>query len=250
MSDHPSELSGKLQHLINASANMVVLTGAGISTESGIPDFRSPGGVWSQFRIIQYDEFMSSEAARLEDWRRRFYMEDQLGEVKPNIGHQRIAEWVMDGRCSALITQNIDGLHQQAGTPDEAIIEIHGNARSARCTSCGTSYDIAECRSQLEREGKSPACTGCGGIIKSNVVMFGEAMPVGAMRAAFEAAQNCDLFLVVGTSLAVFPAADLPMQAKGSGASLVIINREPTSLDGQADLVIHAGIGETFQKIP
>ena len=235
-----------LESLIGEARNMVVLTGAGISTESGIPDFRSPGGIWSQFTIIEYREFMASEEARLEDWRRRFHMEDQLGEVKPNTGHQKIAQWVRDGKCSTLITQNIDGLHQDAGTPADAIIEIHGNARHASCTACGLRHEIAECRKQLEETGRAPRCRECGQIVKSDVVMFGEAMPEAETRAAFEAVQTCDLFLAVGTSLVVYPAADLPMAAKDAGAKLVILNREETPLDRYADLILHAGIGEVL----
>lgn len=238
-----------LESLIGEARNMVVLTGAGISTESGIPDFRSPGGIWSRFRIIEYGEFMASEEARLEDWRRRFFMEDQLGEVKPNAGHEKIAEWVRDGKCSTLITQNIDGLHQEAGTPDEAMIEIHGNARHASCTACGLRHEIAECRKLLEETGHAPRCRECGQIVKSDVVMFGEAMPVAETQAAYEAAQHCDLFLAIGTSLAVYPAADLPAVAKQAGARLVILNREETPLDRHADLVLNAGIGEVLGAI-
>jgi len=238
-----------LESLIGEARNMAVLTGAGISTESGIPDFRSPGGIWSQFTIIDYAEFMASEEARLEDWRRRFFMEDQLGEVKPNVGHEKIAEWVRDGKCSTLITQNIDGLHQEAGTPVEAMIEIHGNARHASCTACGLRHEIAECRKQLEETGHSPRCRECGQIIKSDVVMFGEAMPVAETHAAYEAAQACDLFLAIGTSLVVFPAADLPAVAKQAGAKLVILNREETPLDRYADLVVHAGIGDVLGSL-
>ena len=238
-----------LESLIGEARNMVVLTGAGISTESGIPDFRSPGGIWSQFTIIDYAEFMASEEARLEDWRRRFFMEDQLGEVKPNVGHEKIAEWVRGGKCSTLITQNIDGLHQEAGTPAEAMIEIHGNARHASCAACGLRHEIAECRKQLEETGHSPRCRECGQIVKSDVVMFGQAMPVAETQAAYEAAQHCDLFLAVGTSLVVYPAADLPAVAKQAGAKLVILNRKETPLDGHADLVVHAGIGEVLGAI-
>lgn len=235
-----------LADMVAGARNMVVLTGAGISTESGIPDFRSPGGIWSKFTIIEHAEFMASQDARLEDWRRRFFMEDQLGKAAPNAGHEKITEWVKSGACSTLITQNIDGLHQQAGTPAEAIIEIHGNARHASCTRCGLRHEIAECREHLERTGKAPCCRQCGQIVKSDVVMFGEAMPVEETLAAFEAARSCDLFMAVGTSLAVHPAADLPAEAKQAGAGLVIINREETPLDRYADVVVHAGIGDVL----
>lgn len=231
-----------LRGLIETSRNMVVLTGAGISTESGIPDFRSPGGIWSQYRIIEYREFMADEAARFEDWRRRFAMEDMMGEIKPNVGHEVIAGWVKSGKCSCLITQNIDGLHREAGTPEEAIIEIHGNARSAVCTNCGMRHTIEDCRQQVEA-GNAPVCTSCRGIVKSAVVMFGEMMPEAATDQAFEAAENCDLFLAIGTSLVVHPAASLPVAAKRNGAALVIVNGEETPVDRHADLVVHGRIG-------
>lgn len=239
---------GELRRLVDQASNMVVLTGAGISTESGIPDFRSPGGIWSRFRIIEYREFMESEEARLEDWRRRFAMEDMIGEVRPNIGHEVIAQWVKSGKCSCLITQNIDGLHTVAGTPVEAIIEIHGNARTARCTVCGIGMPLTDCRKQVEEEGHSPVCVSCGGIIKTDVVMFGEAMPEAETDQAFMAAENCDLFLAIGTSLVVRPAADLPLAAKRAGAGLVIINGDDTPLDRYADLVIQEKIGEVFAR--
>lgn len=236
----------ELLEAIACARNMVVLTGAGISTESGIPDFRSPGGIWSRYRIIQFNEFMASEAARIEDWQRRFEMEDQLGVVRPNPGHLAIAGWVGEGRCSTLVTQNIDGLHQEAGTPSDAVIEIHGNARSASCTRCGLEHTIAECRAVLEETGRSPACRECGSIVKSNVVMFGEMMPERETQMAFDAAEACDLFLAIGTSLQVHPAAGLPLAALSAGARLAILNREPTGLDAHADIVVHAGIGETI----
>lgn len=228
---------------------MVVLTGAGISTGSGIPDFRSPGGIWEKFRIIDYSEFITSEAARLEDWRRRFFMEDQLGKVKPNIGHEMVANWVKAGKCSTLVTQNIDGLHFDAGTPEDVTIEIHGNARYAYCIDCDLRHEIAECRQQLETDGTSPKCFDCGGIVKSAVVMFGQAMPERQTKTAFEAAQACDLFIAMGTSLLVNPAASLPQIARDNGAKLVIINRETTPLDPIADLVIHEEIGEVMTKL-
>ncbi len=236
----------ELRRLVDQASNMVVLTGAGISTESGIPDFRSPGGIWSRYRIVEYREFMDSEEARLEDWRRRFAMEDMIGEVRPNIGHAVIANWVKSGKCSCLITQNIDGLHTAAGTPDDAIIEIHGSARSARCTVCGVEASLADCRRQVEETGHSPVCVTCGGVIKSDVVMFGEAMPLAETERAFTAAESCDLFLAIGTSLAVHPAADLPLAAKSAGAELVIINGDHTPLDSHGDLVLQRKIGDVF----
>ncbi|MCG6856882.1 MAG: Sir2 family NAD-dependent protein deacetylase [Salaquimonas sp.] len=234
----------ELSRLIDEAETVAVLTGAGISTESGIPDFRSPGGIWSKFRIIDHSEFMTSEAARLEDWRRRFFMEDQLGEVKPNRGHQMIARLIASGKSPAVITQNIDGLHQVSGVPDEQVIEVHGNARHANCTFCGARHEIAECRQMLEATGKAPVCRQCGSIVKSAVIMFGEAMPEKAFARAVRLAEDCDLFLAMGTSLVVHPAALLPKYALRAGAKLVIVNREATELDPLADLVLNGEIGE------
>jgi len=234
----------ELARLVYEAKTVAVLTGAGISTESGIPDFRSPGGIWSQFRIIEYAEFMASEKARLEDWRRRFAMEDQLGEVKPNRGHEMIARLVASGKCPAVITQNIDGLHQASGIPDDKVIEVHGTARHARCTFCGTRHEIAECRAMLEKTARAPVCRECGSVVKSAVVMLGEAMPEVAFARAVEVAENCDLFLTMGTSLVVHPAASLPVHALRAGAKLAIVNREPTGLDDYATLVLNGEIGE------
>ncbi len=232
-----------LGELVNWAQDIVVLTGAGISTESGIPDFRSPGGIWEKFRIVEYPEYMASEEARIEDWARRFYMKDQIGEVEPNAGHHKIAEWIEKDKCAGLITQNIDGLHQRAGVPDNKIIEIHGNATTASCTDCGTKHTMDQCRGLFEASGESPKCTACGGIIKTDVVMFGEAMPVAATNAAFDLAQTADLFIVIGTSLVVQPAATLPLHAQRAGAKFAIVNRDATELDRFADCVVNGEIG-------
>jgi len=237
-------MDARLARFIDEARLVAILTGAGISTESGIPDFRSPGGIWSKYRIIEYPEFMRSEAARLEDWRRRFDMEDALGTVKPSRGHAFVAGLVGSGKTPSVITQNIDGLHQQSGIPNECVIELHGNARHALCTACGLRHEIAECRAMLEASGHAPTCRACGGIVKSAVVMFDEAMPEAEMARAREIAELCDAFIAIGTSLVVQPAALLPVWAKRSGAILAILNREPTDLDPYADLVIHGEIGE------
>ena len=240
-------MNSKLRAIIEQSNHICVLTGAGISTESGIPDFRSPGGIWSQYRIIEYGEFIASPEARLEDWRRRFDMEDQLGVVEPNSGHDWIAKLVESGKCFAVVTQNIDGLHQQAGVPDDKIIELHGTARHAICLECGQRHEIAQCRERLQSTGRAPDCNKCGGVVKSAVIMFGEAMPEAALSHATQAAQSCDLFIAMGTSLVVQPAALLPIYAKRAGAKLAIVNREPTDLDDFADHVIHGEIGQILQ---
>ncbi|MGI9350260.1 MAG: SIR2 family NAD-dependent protein deacylase [Rhizobiaceae bacterium] len=238
-----------LKDLIDVASSMVVLTGAGISTESGVPDFRSPGGLWEQFRIVQYGEYVESEEARIEDWQRRFFMKDQIGSVEPNIGHTKIAEWIESGKCTGLVTQNVDGLHQRGGVPQERIIEIHGNATTSSCISCGKNHDMELCRSLFESSGKSPKCQSCGGLVKADIVMFGEKMPVSETNRAFELAEQADLFIAIGTSLVVQPAAALPLHAKRNGAKMAILNREPTELDRFSDCVVNGEIGTVLGHI-
>ncbi len=231
-----------LRRLIGASKRIVALTGAGISTESGIPDFRSPGGIWSRMQPITFQEFVASEAARLEDWRRRFRMNEDFAIAEPNAGHLLLTRLHDEGRLQAAITQNIDGLHARAGLPAEKLIEIHGNATHGRCLDCAAAMPLAEVRRLIETTAASPRCA-CGGLVKAAVVSFGERMPEAAMRSAFEHARNCDLFLVLGSSLQVQPAASLPLAASRAGARLVIVDREPTPLDEAAELVVRGSIG-------
>lgn len=235
--------------LVSEASNIVILTGAGISTESGVPDFRSPGGLWEKFRIVEYGEYVESEDARIEDWHRRFYMKDQIGAVEPNVGHTKIAEWIKSGKCACLITQNVDGLHQRAGAPEEKIIEIHGNATTASCISCGLRQDMATSRQLFAATGESPKCQACGGIVKADVVMFGESMPVQKTNRAFEIAETADLFIAIGTSLVVQPAAVLPLHAKRNGAKFAILNRDPTELDRFADCVVNDEIGKVMEMV-
>jgi NAD-dependent deacetylase len=239
---------GELAQAISRANRVCLLTGAGASTESGIPDFRSPGGIWSQYRIVEYGEFISSEAARLEDWRRRFAMEDRIGEVAPGAAHRFAAWLVKTGKADAIVTQNIDGLHQQAGLAEGEVVEIHGNARHALCLDCGLRHEIAQCRGMMEATGEAPRCMACGGIVKSAVVMFGEAMPHAAFARAEELAAGCDLFIAMGTSLQVFPAASLPMTALRTGAQLAIVNREATPLDIHAGLILRGRIGDMLAR--
>lgn len=235
--------------LVASATNMVILTGAGISTESGVPDFRSPGGIWEKFRIVEYGEYVASEEARIEDWHRRFYMKDQIGAVEPNIGHQKIADWLNSGKAQYLVTQNVDGLHQRAGAPAERIIEIHGNATTSSCIDCGLHHEMEECRTQFEATGESPKCLACCGIVKADIVMFGEAMPKEKTNRAFQIAESADLFLAIGTSLVVQPAAVLPLHAKRSGANFAILNRNKTELDRFADCVVNAEIGQVLGNV-
>jgi len=234
-----------LARLIAESRRAVVFTGAGISTESGIPDFRSPGGIWTQMAPIYFDDFLASEAARRETWRRRFAMEDTFGAAEPNRGHRAVDALVRRGKVGVVITQNIDGLHQASGIPSEKIIELHGNTTYATCLDCGTRHELADIRIAFERDGKAPSCVRCRGMVKTATISFGQAMPQAEMRRAEVATLAADLFIVLGSSLVVYPAAGFPELAKRNGAALAIVNREPTGLDDIADLVIHQGIGDT-----
>jgi NAD-dependent deacetylase len=243
---NPENGVAALARLIAAARRAVVFTGAGISTESGIPDFRSPGGIWTQMAPIYFDDFLASETARRETWRRRFAMEDKFGAAEPNRGHRAVDALVRRGTVDAVITQNIDGLHQASGIPAEQIIELHGNTTYATCLDCATRYELADIRIAFERDGEAPRCQRCRGFVKTATISFGQAMPQAEMRRAEIATLAADLFIVLGSSLVVYPAAAFPELAKRNGAVLAIVNREPTGLDELADLVIHQGIGDTL----
>jgi NAD-dependent deacetylase len=233
----------RLAALVDEAEVVLPFTGAGISTECGIPDFRSPGGLWSKYRPIPFDEFLASRAMRDESWRRRFAMEDQFSTAKPGRGHLALASLHRQGKVPAVITQNIDNLHQTSGFAADHIVELHGNTTYATCLDCGQRYELAWVKTRFEADGHAPDCAGCGGYIKTATVSFGQAMPEAAMRRAEELAAACNVFIAIGSSLVVWPAASLPLLAKRSGARLVIINREPTDFDQIADLVIHDDIG-------
>lgn len=238
--------AARLRELLMQTRNAVVFTGAGISTESGIPDFRSPGGVWSRMTPITYDEFLSSEDMRREAWRRKFETDRDIRAAEPNRGHRAVASLVARGVVGCVITQNIDGLHQRSGIPDERLVELHGNTTYARCLDCRRRHELDPIREAFEAAGTLPVCERCGGLVKTATISFGQSMPEDAMRRAEEATLACDLFLAVGSSLVVFPAAGFPILAKRNGATLVIVNREPTDLDSMADLVVNAEIGGTL----
>jgi NAD-dependent deacetylase len=233
-------------NLLRQCRRAVVFTGAGISTESGIPDFRSPGGIWTKMMPIYFDEFVRSAETRRESWRRRFEMEETWTTVKPNAGHRAVAELVARGRVSYVITQNIDNLHQDSGVPEEKVIELHGNTRYAKCLTCGARMEISDIRAHFEKHCEPPDCTFCGGIVKTATISFGQSMPENEMLRAEAATLDCDLFIVLGSSLVVYPAAGFPLLAKRNRAKLVIVNREPTEQDTYADLVLHAEIGPTM----
>lgn len=234
--------------MLGDARNAVIFTGAGISTESGIPDFRSPGGIWTQMAPIEFQDFIASAAMRKEAWKRRFAMEEMFARVKPNIGHEAIAALVTRGTVAHVITQNIDNLHQMSGIPADRVIELHGNTRYAKCLECGTHAELGPIRIHYELHGEAPDCALCGGLLKTATISFGQAMPEAEMERAERATTTCDLFLVLGSSLVVYPAAGFPLMAKRGGAKLAIINREPTDQDAIADLVMHAEIGPTLKK--
>jgi NAD-dependent deacetylase len=236
----------RLGDMIAEARTIVPFTGAGISTETGIPDFRSPGGLWTRNRPIPFDEFVASQDARDEAWRRRFAMEPTFAAARPGRGHRALASLYKAGKIPAISTQNIDNLHQMSGFAADDVVELHGNTTYARCIGCGKSYDLVWVRQGFERTGAAPDCTSCDEPVKTATISFGQAMPEDAMRRATELAQHCDLFLAIGSSLVVWPAAGFPLLAKNCGARLVIINNEPTEQDELADLVIPFDIGETL----
>ena len=221
----------------------VVFTGAGISTESGIPDFRSPGGIWTRMAPIEFDDFLASEEMRREAWRRTFGLRDAFADARPNAGHHAVAELVRRGTVTAVITQNIDNLHQQSGVPPEKVIELHGTNAHAACLSCGERHDLEVIRQAFFGRDELPVCRVCGGIVKLATISFGQAMPVVPVQRAEQESRSCDLFIVIGSSLVVYPAAGLPVLAQRCGAKLVIVNREETPLDHYADLVVREEIG-------
>lgn len=234
--------------MIDQAGRVVVFTGAGISTESGIPDFRSPGGIWTKVKPIDFSDFMRSHEARRETWRRRFEMEPILRQARPNRGHVAVAELVRCGKATSVITQNIDGLHQDSGIPDDKVIELHGNTTYAHCLDCGQRYEIEALRVDFEQDRIVPHCA-CGGWVKTATVSFGQSMPVNEMRRAEKETLLADLFITIGSSLVVYPAAGFPELAKRNGARLVIVNRDPTGLDDMADLVLNRSIGETLGTV-
>ncbi len=248
MKEDVGELS-RFGSMIASSKNMVVFTGAGISTESGIPDFRSPGGIWTKYQPIDFKDFISSEEMRRESWRRKFASDSVMKQAEPNKGHLAVAKLVERGKVTHVITQNVDGLHQRSGVPDEQIIELHGNATYASCLDCGKRYELADIHDLFGNNETLPICDQCSGIVKTATISFGQAMPVSEMQAAEEATLACDLFVAIGSSLVVYPAAGFPNLAKRNGAHLVILNREETPLDGVADLVLHSEIGPTLSTV-
>ena len=235
--------------LLNQSYRIVFFTGAGISTESGIPDFRSPGtGIWNKIKPIYFQDFIQSESARYESWKRKFGGDNTIARAEPNQGHLAINALVQRGKCSSVITQNVDNLHQRSGVPDTCVIELHGNAGYAKCLDCDSRYELAELKLEFNQNGCVEPCRKCGGIIKTATISFGQPMPELEMDRAQEATTESDLFVVVGSSLEVYPAAGFPELAVRLGIPMVIINREPTPLDSIATLVLQNEIGPTLSQ--
>jgi NAD-dependent deacetylase len=249
-----SEMDDKIEQLVKLAAessSIVVLTGAGVSTESGISDFRSPGGVWDRYDPddLNYQSFLRSEESRRVYWKfhRDFYLPMKLAQ--PNDAHHALAELERMGKLHRIITQNVDNLHQRAGSSPERVIELHGTAFAVRCLECGNLYDREEIERRLDGGEEVPRCDTCNGLLKPATISFGQAMPEKETAEAFESAGGCDLFIVLGSSLVVYPAANLPLQALNGGARLAIINLTDTPYDHHADVVIHAKCGEVMKRM-
>jgi NAD-dependent deacetylase len=235
--------------MISDAGRVVVFTGAGISTESGIPDFRSPGGVWSRMSPIYFQEFVASEDKRREAWTRAFTGVAGWVGKSPNAGHRAITELAGLGKVTAVITQNVDNLHQASGMPPEKVIELHGNAGYATCLDCGLRHELDDLKAAFLASGALPSCRSCRGIVKTATISFGQSLPEAALARAETETLACDLFLVLGSSLVVYPAAAFPQIARKNGAALAIVNREPTDQDAAADLVLHDEIGPVMSEV-
>ena len=237
-----------LAQTIGEAENTCFFTGAGISTHSGIPDFRSPGGIWSQYRIIEYSEFVSNEDARREDWDRRFHMAELFAKAEPNAAHVFIADLIKAGRAKGVITQNIDGLHQRAGVSDDHVVEFHGTGAHAHCLRCGKRHEVDVVERHIDETGDIPNCE-CGGLIKAAVISFGENLPAQTIKRAQSMIETADLVIAIGSSLQVWPASGLLELALARDAALIVINRDETPFDGSARLVLRGDLVEITQGI-
>lgn len=240
--------AAQLAEMIKGANRVLIFTGAGISTESGIPDFRSPGGVWSKMTPIYFQDFVASRDQRRESWRRVFNKTAGWTGAKPNTGHYAVAKLVDMGKVSCVVTQNVDNLHQHAGIDDDKVIEIHGNASYAKCLNCGKRYEFDDLKPRYEAD-EDLTCLFCEGLLKSATISFGQAMPEEKMALAEAEAEVADLCLAIGSSLVVYPAANIPIIAKQTGAQYAIINREPTDQDPYADLVLNTEIGPLLSEV-
>lgn len=248
---HPGDRGtlDQIADLIRASSRMAVFTGAGISTESGIPDYRGPNGVWARQDIPHIDTIRTDREARLQFWQERRRRYPDMRAKRPNAGHEAIARFERAGKLLAIVTQNIDGLHQKAGNSPDRVIELHGSTHRIRCTNCGRLYAGIDIQARLEAGEEDPRCPVCGGVLRGGTILFGEALPEDALKTAVGVARATDLMLVVGSSLVVNPAARLPTIAKQSGARLVIVNLSETPLDDQADIRLFAEAGPALAYI-
>ena len=242
----PPESVLAFAELLRRSSRVVAFTGAGISTESGIPDYRGPGGVWSQGKPPTIADFLDSRDTRLAYWERRRTSYPEMVARQPNAGHLALSRLAEMGKLSVVITQNIDGLHQDSGLADDAVVELHGTARQVQCTSCGTRESGEAIHKRLLAGADHPDCLQCGGLLRSATVLFGEQLPREPLRRAVAEAQQCDLMVVIGSSLVVQPAAQLPLVAKHGGAALVFVNRESTQLDAHADVLVLGDAGHAL----
>lgn len=238
-----------LKTRIAQSTSIVGFTGAGISTESGIPDYRGAGGIWTQYRVVTIQEFLASQEGRKEYWLRKAALWPLARDAQPNNAHQALTRLHNQGKLLRLITQNIDGLHQKAGMPDEAIIELHGNGLTTGCLDCDYTIPTGEAMDQFENTGEPPPCPNCGGWLKPKTISFGQSMPQKEMKEAADVCARADVFIAAGSSLAVQPAASFPVLAKEHGALLVIINRNETALDDLADVLLRGETGEILPKL-
>ncbi|MDD5093771.1 MAG: Sir2 family NAD-dependent protein deacetylase [Dehalococcoidia bacterium] len=249
-SENLDQLIQKAADLIVKSKRIVVFTGAGISTESGIPDFRSPGGIWTKYDPDEftYQAFVSSHDIRKKHW--QFFESSKLASpAQPNAAHYALSEMEKMGKLDCIITQNVDELHQKAGNSPEIVFQLHGNMSRVKCLGCGKMLPMDEVQARVKRGEDVPYCQGCGGILKPDGVFFGEQLPAVVLSEASIRSRKCDLCIVIGSSLVVYPAAFMPQYALQSGAKLVIVNRDSTDLDGRADVCIHAGAGETMTRL-
>jgi NAD-dependent deacetylase len=235
--------AGELRALIDAASSTVAFTGAGISTESGVPDYRSKDSPWTRHPPIAFDVFMADPAQRVEAWRRKFAMDDLYAGARPSRGHRALSRLVEAGQIETIITQNIDGLHHGSGVGPDRLIELHGNGTYATCLTCAQRYELPAIRRAFEATQEAPRCVWCDGIVKSATISFGQSLPAPVLEAAQAATLKCDLFIVIGSSLVVYPAAALPVLAQRNGAKLVILNGEATALDRGADRVLRGDIG-------
>jgi NAD-dependent deacetylase len=239
----------QIVELLRNADNVVAFTGAGISTESGISDFRSPGGVWERYRMVNYQEFLLSSESRKGYWRMKHELFKELKDARPNAAHKALAEMEKLGKLKCLITQNIDGLHQDAGNSPERVIELHGTNREAVCLECRKRWPIEEIDCCLESLDFEPTCDACNGLVKPATVSFGQAMPEEEMMRSFQCAQECDLLFMIGSSLQVEPAASVPRVAHESGAKLIYINRTETPSDQIATVIFRENAGEVMEAI-